>query len=252
MGFAPRKFLQFIKNLPGFYYDYRVFRKQLIYTNNKKIWPVIKMSPVLYDKNEQSGILNGAYFHQDLLVARKIYGNKPLRHIDIGSRTDGFVAHVAVFRPIEIIDIRPLQTKVQNISFLQADFMKPLPNELIDCCDSVSSLHAIEHFGLGRYGDPIDPDGHLKALNNIYQMLKKKGTFYFGVPFGPQRIEFNGQRVFSMNYLLSLLVSRYEVIEFSYVDDAGDLHENVTLDEGNISTNWNCNYGCALFELGKL
>jgi hypothetical protein len=157
MGFAPRKFLNFFKYLPGFFSDYRTFKKQLIQTNNKSLWPVIKMYPILNDKYEQSGVLNGAYFHQDLLVARKIYTNKPIRHIDIGSRTDGFVAHVAVFRPIEIIDIRPLQTKVENISFLQADFMKPLPEQLTNCCDSVSSLHAIEHFGLGRYGDPLDP-----------------------------------------------------------------------------------------------
>jgi hypothetical protein len=31
-------------------------------------------------------------------------------------------------------------------------------------CDSLSCLHALEHFGLGRYGDPIDPRGHEKGI----------------------------------------------------------------------------------------
>jgi hypothetical protein len=36
-----------------------------------------------------------------------------------------------------------------------------LHEDMINCCDSISSLHAIEHFGLGRYGDTIDVNGHL-------------------------------------------------------------------------------------------
>jgi hypothetical protein len=72
-------------------------------------------------------------------------------------------------------------------------------------CDSISSLHAIEHFWLGRYGDRIDINGYIKGLNTIYWMLKKWGIFYFSVPIGPQRIEFNAHRVFSLKYLVELL-----------------------------------------------
>jgi len=42
---------------------------------------------------------SGHYFHQDLLVAGKIFKNNPIKHVDIGSRMDGFIAHVASFRP---------------------------------------------------------------------------------------------------------------------------------------------------------
>lgn len=71
-----------------------------------------------------------------------------------------------------------------------------LPAGMVNYCDSISSLHAIEHFGLGRYGDPIDYFGYLKALQNIAKIVKTGGTFYFSVPIGPQRIEFNAHRVF--------------------------------------------------------
>jgi len=86
------------------------------------------------------------------LVARKIFHNNPKKHIDIGSRQDGFVAHVASFREIKLLDIRPQSSVVKNISFKQA-YLTQSSFQLINCSDSISSLHAIEHFGLGRYND---------------------------------------------------------------------------------------------------
>ena len=120
-----------------------------------------RLFPIYYDYKEQAGSATGHYFHQDLLVANYIARNNPMRHIDVGSRIDGFVAHVAAFRPIEIIDVRELRdTGHENIRFKRMDLMK---HEAIEpnICDSLSCLHAIEHFGLGRYGDPINPQGHL-------------------------------------------------------------------------------------------
>ncbi|HEV8286797.1 MAG TPA: DUF268 domain-containing protein [Chitinophagaceae bacterium] len=250
LGFSPRNFFYFIKSFPGYLSDYRAYKKQL--STNKNLWPFGKTYPIFHDKYEESGILSGAYFHQDLLVAKKIYQKKPTKHVDVGSRTDGFVAHVSVFMPIEIIDIRPQNSKVENISFLQADLMNPIGDTLFNYCDSISSLHAIEHFGLGRYGDPIDANGYIKALNNIYLMLKPGGAFYFSVPLGPQRIEFNAQRIFSLAYLLSLFQNKYEIVDFSFVDDKGDLHQNVLISDNLIQDNCNCSYGCAIFELQKL
>ena len=60
---------------------------------------------LLQDYSDNAGQNKGHYFHQDLLVAKMIYDTKPRRHIDIGSRLDGFVAHVASFREIEVFDI---------------------------------------------------------------------------------------------------------------------------------------------------
>lgn len=251
MGIVPMQTLTFIRNLPGYFTDYQKIKNQLVQTGNKSLWPVKTLVPVLHDKADESGILKGAYFHQDLLVAKKIFKRKPAKHVDIGSRTDGFVAHVSIFMPIEVIDIRPQSSNVENIHFLQADLMSPLPSHLIGYSESVSSLHAIEHFGLGRYGDPLDVNGYKKALDNIYQMLKDDGVFYFSVPLGGQRIEFNAHRIFSLQHLLSLFEGKYSVLDFSYVDDTGDLHANVPLSKENIASNCNCNYGCAIFELQK-
>jgi hypothetical protein len=127
-----------------------------------------------------------------------------------------------------------------------------IEGDFYEICDSLSCLHALEHFGLGRYGDPIDYDGHLKGFLNIYKMLKKSGIFYFSVPIGCQRIEFNAHRVFSIEYLLDMFENKFELISFSYVDDKGDLHKNISLNKTLISNNCGCNYGCGIFELKKI
>ncbi|NBO71838.1 MAG: DUF268 domain-containing protein [Bacteroidetes bacterium] len=194
--------------------------------------------------------MKGHYFHQDLFIARKIHEAAPQKHVDIGSRTDGFIAHVASFRTIELLDIRPIESNVKNITFRQANLME-LPDDLINSTDSISSLHAIEHFGLGRYGDPIDYWGYKKALKNITAILKQGGTFYFSVPIGPQRIEFNAHRVFSIDYLMQLLNADYSIISFSYVDEEGDFYEDIILDDAMIASNCNCTYGCGIFILRK-
>lgn len=249
IGINPRQIILFFWGLPRFLSDWRSFRRQA--RQDKTLFPWGVPCPCLADRFEKNGAASGHYFHQDLLVARRIHVNHPERHIDVGSRMDGFVAHVASFRPIEVIDIRPLPHPVPRIGYLQADLLSALPDSLIASCDSLSCLHALEHFGLGRYGDPICFDGHLRGWNHLRQMLKPGGKFYFSTPIGPQRIEFNAHRVFAVSYLLNLFQPDFQVDQFSLVDDAGQLHENIELIEKDIQRNFGCFYGCGIFELTK-
>ena len=90
----------------------------------KKGGKVLKLDMELTGFKDSAGESQGHYFHQDLLVANQIFLNSPDRHIDIGSRVDGFVAHVASFREIEIMDIRDMpKSKHNNITFLRRDLM---------------------------------------------------------------------------------------------------------------------------------
>ena len=206
--------------------------------------------PCLVDRFCESGTGSGAYFHQDLWVAQRVFKNNPRRHIDVGSRVDGFVAHVAGFREIEVCDIRPLTTSATNIHFFQTNLIGELDESLVECCDSLSCLHALEHFGLGRYGDPVCGDGFLRGWKNLCCILKPGGTFYFAVPFGPARIEFNAHRVFSVEQLFQMVEGMYDVVAFSYVDDRGDLFTEQQLVDG-LGNNFGCWFGCAILELRK-
>ncbi|HWN11862.1 MAG TPA: DUF268 domain-containing protein [Pyrinomonadaceae bacterium] len=238
-----------IRNVRPLVGDYLEFRKQQKVSD--QVFDSTKFYPCLADRFQSAGTASGHYFFQDLLVAQKIFKNCPEKHVDVGSRIDGFVTHVAAFREIEVFDVRPVVSKVPNVRFTRVDLMEEalIPDAY---CDSISSLHAVEHFGLGRYGDAVHYEGHIIGLKNIYRMLKPGGKFYFSVPFGSQRIEFNSQRVFSMSYLMGMLGDRFAIDSFCYVNDEGALESDVELTPDTISNNLNCDYGCAIFELSKI
>lgn len=246
---SPKKFFRFLRHAPSLLGELGELKRQAALSSH--LFPIARINPYPHEKNDQSGTARGHYFHQDLLVAHRIFERNPERHVDVGSRVDGFVAHVAAFRPIEVLDIRPMDSKVRNIVFKQADLISP-PADMLGSCDSLSCLHAIEHFGLGRYGDPIDFEGHIKGLHSLYTLLKPGGTLYLSCPIGPQRIEFNAHRVFAVKYLLALMEGRFKLRNFSYVDDRGDLHENVPITDELLATNGGCRYGCGIFEMEKI
>ena len=206
--------------------------------------------PILEDYDSQAGTAKGHYFHQDLLVASFVHKSNPTRHIDVGSRIDGFVAHVASFRKIEVMDVRQLESiGHQNISFLRADLMDE-SNIHPNISDSISCLHAIEHFGLGRYGDPLDPNGHIKGFNNILRMLQPNGILYISFPIGRvNETQFNGQRVFHPNDILRWpdQNDKPDLVRFDYVDDEGNLHQNVDL----MSKDLDVTYGCGIYTFRK-
>ena len=195
LGINVRRFLRSIRGLPGFLHDWRCFRRDYVGT--------LTLKPCLHDKYDESGVSKSEYFWQDLLVARWIFEASPKKHVDIGSRIDGFVAHVASFRTIEVFDIRPLTMQIPGVIFKQADLMTPFEG-MPDYCDSLSCLHALEHFGLGRYGDPINPTGFREGLENMARLLRKDGTFYLSVPIGVDRVEFNANRVFDPHVITRL------------------------------------------------
>lgn len=251
-GFDPRATLNSLRGVPFYWRDYRCFRRQTRQAEGGAFFPMGMLFPCLTERFAESGDAKGAYFHQDLLVARRIFQNKPVAHVDVGSRIDGFVAHVASFRKITVLDIRALTNSIPNVEFAQVDLMGKLPDHLISSTDSLSCLHAMEHFGLGRYGDPVRYNGHLLGIENLYLLLKKGGKLYFSVPIGPQRVEFNAHRVFSVQYLTDLFSGKYRIDAFSYIDDQSAFFENVPLDPARVKNNFGCSRGCGIFELTKL
>lgn len=201
----------------------------------------------LKDYQDSAGSARGHYFHQDLLVAQKVFHENPQTHIDVGSRFDGFVSHVASFRSIKVLDIRPLKSSQHtNIEFLQADLMKVHD---IQPVESVSCLHAIEHFGLGRYGDDIDESGHIKGIENITKLVKKNGTLYLSFPIASKsRVEFNAHRVFEPKEFLqeTRLLQSFNVESFDMIDDNGIVFRDRDFRHVGL-----VNYGCGIFTLQK-
>jgi hypothetical protein len=226
-----------LRHLPRYLRERREFRR--------KGGRIDRSIAFLADYEDSSGTASGHYFHQDLLVAQRIFEAKPEAHADVGSRIDGFVAHVATFRQIDVLDIRPLENNAHpNIRFLQADLMNA-SGEPARRYPSVSCLHALEHFGLGRYSDPIDPEGHRKGFSAVARMVAPGGTLYVSVPVGRPRVEFNAHRVFDPGDVVGWADS-FDLEMFDYVDDKGDLHRDASLAEAK-----DLDYGCGIYTLTR-
>ena len=237
-------FLAFIK-------DYNKFAK-IAKKNNIKITGIM---PNFKDRYCSAGAIDPHYFFQDLYMAKKIINSNTKNHYDIGSRIDGFISHLLSSGKINItlLDIRPLELNVENLNFIQTDAtnLKEIKDNSID---SISCLHAVEHFGLGRYGDPIDPFSCFKAIDSIQRVLAKNGVLYFSVPIANKdEIWFNCQRHFSPLTIIKLF-NKLELIEFSIINNG-----HVTIYNGDLAVNKLNNneiyvnqYDCGMFIFRKV
>jgi hypothetical protein len=174
LGIYVRKIFYKLKSTRSIKDEQKEYERQRQASQSPSQFPITKSFPFLEDRFSSAGEASGHYFHQDLLVAREIFKRNPNRHVDVGSSIYGFVSHVASFRPIEVLDIRPMENVVEGISFIQQDIINIDPTLDIST-DSLSCLHALEHFGLGRYNDPVDYFGWQKGLEGLTSMLKRGG-----------------------------------------------------------------------------
>jgi SAM-dependent methyltransferase len=105
----------------------------------------------------------------------------------------------------------------------------------------------IEHIGLGRYGDPIDPEGHIKAAQELSRVLKPGGRLYLGTPVGKETVCFDAHRIFFVETMLELF-SELQLESFDFITDQGNLIEfDYPKQEAN-----KARYGCGLFVFKKL
>ena len=241
------KLRKFFFALPWYFLDYYKFKGR---------FPgKIGLTPCLHDKSAEGGNVKSEYFWQDLLVAQRIFDRSPRRHVDIGSRIDGFVAHVAAFRQLEVLDIRPIESKIANVIFRQVDFMNVESiAEKFGNADgyspSVSCLHALEHFGLGRYGDALNPKGYQEGLENICKLLSPKGTLYLSTPIGVERVEFNANWVFDPLTIICLAQKNgLSLNRLTIIASEGVVAELTTVSE--ISKFGSQQYNLGLFEFHK-
>lgn len=183
------------------------------------------------------------YFFQQLWVFENVLKRKPISHVDIGS-TYQMSGYLSKITHTTFIDIRPIDTKLKNLTVMKGDVLNlPLEDGSID---SLSCLHVIEHIGLGRYGDKINPKGPEIACKELARVLSKKGRLYLSTPVGKERICFNAHRIFDPRKIKRLFPG-LKLASFAFIDDAGNL---VQTDE-NPELAKNSNYACGLYEFKK-
>lgn len=183
------------------------------------------------DKYANNGNVDVMYFIQDIWGARRVLEQKPYMHYDVGSSVAGFIAHLLSHgQKVTLIDIRPMVNSFDTpflnqkggVSYIQANATL-LENIADNTLDSLSALCSVEHFGLGRYGDPIEPDAWEKALMAFQRVLKPDGRLYISVPVGQKdKVCFNAHRVYRPQTIIETL-HKMQILEMGYIPGVFDV-----------------------------
>jgi SAM-dependent methyltransferase len=153
--------------------------------------------------NERTGTLpfDASYVYHTAWAVRCLANSLPAKHVDISSYIF-FNAMLSAFIPVEFYDYRPAPLKLSNLVAGSQDLTKLTFAD--NSIASLSCMHVVEHIGLGRYGDPFDPDGDVKATRELKRVLAPGGLLLFVVPSGESRIVFNAHRVYNKTQVLNL------------------------------------------------
>lgn len=116
------------------------------------------------------------------------------------------------------IDVLDYKRKHPNLKFYKGDIMHaPFKDNFFDL---VISLSTLEHVGLGAYGDPVENNGDIKAVREIYRILRKDGKFLLTIPFGKPK-NASWYRVYNRKSLKNLL-GKFKIKSFKvYFNDKG-------------------------------
>jgi len=197
--------------------------------------------PILTDKMSTTPF-DSHYFYQNVWATRRISSNPHSEHVDVGSSSD-MMSMLSVFKAVVFVDIRPLEVELLNFRSVKGSILAmPFTSESVL---SLSCLHVTEHIGLGRYGDPLDPEGSYKATQELKRVLAPGGSLYFSLPVGKPRICFNAHRVHSATQILEYF-SGLELVDHACISD-----EIKVIEKPAISFMDSMSFGCGLFHFRK-
>lgn len=199
--------------------------------------------PRLNDRTEHLP-LDAHYIYHTAWAARILAATRPARHVDISSLAY-FSSLCSAFVPIEFYDYRPAEIHLPNLKCGAADLCRlPFADRALA---SVSCMHTIEHIGLGRYGDPLDAMGDLRALSELQRVVAPGGALLVVVPVGRPRVQYNAHRIYDPQAIQDAL-GELKLTSWSLLkDDArGGLVENPARELALEQS-----YGCGCFHFTR-
>lgn len=191
-----------------------------------------------YNERTLTTNFDAHYIYHPAWAARIVKKINPEFHIDISS-TLHFCSQLSAFIPVRFYDYRPALLTLDQLTCERADLTN-LHFET-ESFNSLSCMHTIEHIGLGRYGDPLDVNGDVKAINELKRVVKIGGNLLIVVPIGKPRIVFNAHRIYSPKMIIDEMQG-FKLENFAFVNDKNDFFSNANLNDANEE-----DYGCGCF-----
>lgn len=234
---------KYFNNRPGqkrFRKEYAAFRESETNTSSRFSLREEDLFPCLNDNTSETAFDRHYVFHV-AWASRIVKKINPSLHVDFSSSLN-FCTTISAFIPTKFYDFRPAQLDLEGLESLQGDLTKITLAD--NSVESLSCMHVVEHVGLGRYGDPIDYDGDLKAIAELKRIVRSGGSLLFVTPIGKPRIQFNAHRIYSYEQIINYF-SGFELREFSLVPDRpedGGLVRNANKEMADKQK-----YGCGCF-----
>lgn len=231
--FNPLRMLRGIRGVGWFLSDYKKYSR----LEGAERIRLVDLQPKLHDRAPKTPF-DRHYFWMSGWAMRRILSTKPKFHVDVGSH-NLFVNLLSAALPVVFLDYRPLCVSLSGLHPAAGNILElPMANQSVP---SLSCLHVTEHIGLGRYGDPLIPDGTRLACAELKRILAPGGNLFFAVPVGEQRVCFNAHRIHAPETIVEYF-DGLELVEFSGVTDQGYYGENLRLSEF-----FKNRYACGMF-----
>lgn len=234
-----KKIISRIKSYISFIRDFQTIKKT---SRFKVLW---KDHRAFLKDSEKKFSFDRHYVYHPAWAARIVKKINPKFHTDISS-TVHFCSILSAFVPVKFYDYRTTDIKLDNLYCGEADLLRlPFESESVE---SLSCMHTVEHIGLGRYGDPIDENGDLKAIKELIRVLAKGGSLLFVTPIGKPKIVWNAHRIYSFDqikdYFKELKLEEFSLIPENSAD--GGIIKNPSKDLLDRQ-----NYSCGCFWFKK-
>lgn len=213
--------------------------------DNRFIIPLAQLRPHITDRTSNTPF-DRHYIYHTGWAARVLMNSKPKIHYDFSSSLY-FISIVSAFQKIKFFDFRPAKLELSNLDSESADLCAlDFPDNSIE---SLSCMHVIEHIGLGRYGDPLDVRGDLKAMAELIRVTKIGGSILFVVPIGGKsKIIFNAHRIYTFEQIREYF-KNFDLIDFYFITDQDFIPHAVHFPTNALLSNQD--YGCGCFHFIK-
>ena len=165
------------------------------------VWTVEAVNKMI--QLAKKGMLEGTYGRNDTNSLRDGLKNTPRiingRVLVIGSRNPWVEACVleAGAREIVTLEYGAINSKHPQLkTMVPLEFRRNFLEDKLEKFDAVVTFSSVEHSGLGRFGDMLNPWGDIITIARAWCVTKDGGYLTIGVPydFDNEYIRFNGDR----------------------------------------------------------
>lgn len=180
--------------------------------------------PILDQDKSQKADYSFEYLAHCGWAARILAQTKTQCHVDFGSHTYFAGIASAITQEFVYCDIRPIDMPLPGLHCQSADLMN-LDSWSNNTQPSVSCLHVMEHIGLGRYGDQINPSGDLIAARELSRIVRYGGQLLIVEPVNlTPRLSFNAHRIYSYNQVLDMFPD-FRLRQFTLIKDRSIIYD---------------------------